>query len=159
LIATDPLSPTLLSATLPTSDWKTFPQNERLPTAQNTRRWSVEPISTSPSSKLITSQFSVETVIELHQADAFHSEVSAYPAITVIRRGEQQRALVARAGTNASTLGSQQIRQIIAEADKPSRELVVQQGISASSVSEWFKGTEPWPCFNPERLALLKYFI
>lgn len=107
--------------------------------------------------EFITSQFSVETVIELHQADAFHSEVSAYPAITVIRRGEQQRVLVARAGLNASTLGSQQIRQIITEADKPNGELVVQQGVSASSVSEWFKGSEPWPCFNSERLALLKY--
>jgi type I restriction-modification system DNA methylase subunit len=36
--------------------------------------------------RLITSRFAVETVIELHNANAFESEVSAYPAITVIRR-------------------------------------------------------------------------
>ena len=33
--------------------------------------------------RLITSRFADETVIELHNANAFESEVSAYPAITV----------------------------------------------------------------------------
>jgi methylase of polypeptide subunit release factors len=36
--------------------------------------------------ELITSAFAVEAVIEMHTADAFHDEVDAYPAITVIRR-------------------------------------------------------------------------
>lgn len=39
--------------------------------------------------RLITASFSVDAVIEMHRADAFAFEVSAYPAITVIRRNPQ----------------------------------------------------------------------
>lgn len=40
---------------------------------------------------LIADGFSVEAVIEMHDVDAFEKPVSAYPAITVIRRAEQDR--------------------------------------------------------------------
>lgn len=36
-----------------------------------------------------TEGFGVETVVELHNAEAFDDEVSAYPAVTVIRRAKQ----------------------------------------------------------------------
>lgn len=41
--------------------------------------------------------FSVDVVVKLHDVDCFDSEVSAYPAITVIRRGEQGDGLVVEA--------------------------------------------------------------
>jgi type I restriction-modification system DNA methylase subunit len=43
----------------------------------------------------VTSKFAVEAVIKMHEADAFASEVSAYPAVTVIRRARQRVAVVA----------------------------------------------------------------
>src|SRR5262249_52492234 len=52
--------------------------------------------------RLVTSGFGVEAVIEMHRADAFESEVSAYPAITVIRRGGQGAAVVAPAGAGVA---------------------------------------------------------
>jgi adenine-specific DNA-methyltransferase len=48
--------------------------------------------------ELITSAFSVDVIIEMHKADAFHEEVDAYPAITVIRRRAQGSTVVASAG-------------------------------------------------------------
>ena len=56
--------------------------------------------------KLITSAFAVDVVIEMHNADAFHDEVDAYPAITVIRRREQGPAMVASAGPEAEGISS-----------------------------------------------------
>ena len=36
----------------------------------------------------MTKSYSVEIVVEMHNANAFDDDVSAYPAITVIRRGQ-----------------------------------------------------------------------
>jgi hypothetical protein len=104
--------------------------------------------------RLVTSRFSVETVIELHRADAFKSDVSAYPAITVIREGSQQSAVVARAMSSSG--GSTQLRSALDDA-KSSSSVVKQDGVRAASVAQWFRDDEPWPCYNPERLALLKH--
>ena len=51
--------------------------------------------------ELVTSGFGVEVVIEMHNADAFHDDVDAYPAITVIRRQDQGPAVIASAGPEA----------------------------------------------------------
>lgn len=45
--------------------------------------------------ELVADQFSVDAVIEMHDVDAFEDEVSAYPAVTVIRRGPQGTPVVA----------------------------------------------------------------
>ena len=47
--------------------------------------------------QIIADGYSVETVLTMHDVDAFEAKVSAYPAITVIRRGEQSTAVVANA--------------------------------------------------------------
>ena len=47
--------------------------------------------------RLITHCFAVDIVVDMHDANAFHDEVDAYPAITVIRRREQGPVLIARA--------------------------------------------------------------
>ncbi|MEZ5294792.1 MAG: Eco57I restriction-modification methylase domain-containing protein [Ilumatobacteraceae bacterium] len=47
--------------------------------------------------KFIAAGYSVETVLTMHDVDAFDEKVSAYPAITVIRRAEQSTAVVANA--------------------------------------------------------------
>jgi adenine-specific DNA-methyltransferase len=48
--------------------------------------------------ELVTSAYAVDVVIEMHNADAFHGEVDAYPAISVIRCHKQGSAVVASAG-------------------------------------------------------------
>jgi hypothetical protein len=106
--------------------------------------------------RIVTSGYSVEQVIELHHADPFESEVSAYPAITIIKRKPQGRAVVARAGANAAAVGQSQWIQVIEKAANRD-DLISTNGITASGVSKWFSGAEPWPCSNPERLSLLKF--
>lgn len=105
----------------------------------------------------VTAGFSVETVIEMHSADVFESEVSAYPAIVVIRRREQGCAVVARADQRAATVSREQITDILRDAAIKPGQVVGTSGFSAAGVSEWFRGTKPWPTFSPARLSLLKY--
>lgn len=99
--------------------------------------------------QLITSRYAVETVIEVHKADAFHTEVSAYPAITVIRDAPQREATVARVNGTASFLGAERIQNVL-------RAAINEDGIKSARIDGWFRGDEPWPCYNPERLTLLK---
>jgi methylase of polypeptide subunit release factors len=106
--------------------------------------------------RIVTSGYSVEQVIELHHAAPFESEVSAYPAITIIKRQPQGRAVVARAGANAEAVGQSHWIRIIEEAANAEGPISA-KGVTASGVSKWFSGAEPWPCSNPERLSLLKY--
>lgn len=112
--------------------------------------------------KLITSGgFSVEAVVEMHRADAFHDEVLAYPAITVIRRAEKQgEVLVARMdrapesrihGWSEATRRERRIPD-----GEPDGEATVGKGARHVVVEEWFEGADPWPCVSPERLKLLK---
>lgn len=108
--------------------------------------------------KLVTSEYSVEAVVEMHRADAFHDEVLAYPAVTIIRKGEQGRALVAKLdhdsedAANAEVLDA--LRHIRASHGGNGSPTI--EGTSAVVVDEWFSGSDPWPCVSPERLALLK---
>jgi adenine-specific DNA-methyltransferase len=105
--------------------------------------------------RLVTSGYGVETIVEMHNADAFHDEVSAYPAMTIIRRGRQARAIVARAGPDVESAGArtlaESLRLTAAGTLNPPP-----VGLTTAVVDRWFTGSDPWPCNSPARLALLR---
>jgi adenine-specific DNA-methyltransferase len=45
--------------------------------------------------ELVASNFSVDVTIKMHDVNAFEEQVAAYPAVSVLRRGSQQQAVVA----------------------------------------------------------------
>lgn len=105
--------------------------------------------------ELITSGFAVDVIIEMHDADAFHDEVDAYPAITVIRRRPQESVIVASAGPEIATVPSSKLSSVLLGRGqrKDSR---LPEGLQAARIDTWFKGSDPWPCHSPEQLALLR---
>jgi hypothetical protein len=105
--------------------------------------------------ELVTADFSVEVVIEMHNADAFHAEVDAYPAITVIRRQDQGSAVVASAGAEVEGTTSQALSAAL-QATALGENPVSPNGLRMALVDTWFKGTVPWPCHSPEQLTLLR---
>ncbi len=107
--------------------------------------------------KLVTGGFGVEAVLEMHTADAFYDEVLAYPAVTVIRRAEQGRALVARLEGRSTLSSVAYVREAVRAVRAGARiEPTAPKGTRAVVVDEWFEGSDPWPCVSPERLKLLK---
>ena len=104
--------------------------------------------------RLVTSKFAVEAVVEMHEADAFASEVSAYPAVTIIRRDLQRAAVVASIGRDAVEDGRALAKGLRMRAG--GKAVRLPEGVSAARVDSWFADDEPWPCTSPERLALLK---
>jgi hypothetical protein len=105
--------------------------------------------------ELVTSAYSVDVVLEMHNADAFHDEVDAYPAITVIRCQKQGSAVVASAGPEVEHVLPTTLSAAL-EAAKDAKPMVVAEGLRVARVETWFKGTDPWPCHSPEQLALLR---
>jgi hypothetical protein len=105
--------------------------------------------------ELVTSTYSMDVVIEMHNANAFYDEVDAYPAITVIRCQKQGSAIVASAGPEVENVTSKVLCAAL-EAAKNSRPMVVADGLRLARVDTWFQGAVPWPCHSPEQLALLR---
>jgi len=104
---------------------------------------------------LVTSRFAVDTIVEMHKADAFHDDVSAYPAITIIRQGTQKAAVVASALSEAEEAGGTVIADAL-QASRSGRRMLPTPGINTAIVKTWFQGSDPWPCSSPGRLALLR---
>jgi adenine-specific DNA-methyltransferase len=105
--------------------------------------------------QLVTSAYSVEVVIEMHNADAFHDEVDAYPAITVIRRQSQGGTVIASAGPEAERLPFRTISAALgATARREPHDTL--PGIRTALVDTWFKASDPWPVHSPEQLSLLR---
>lgn len=105
---------------------------------------------------LITSTCSVEAVIEMHNAPAFEDDVSAYPAVVVIRRSPQGETLVASAGPDAgSSLPGFTLADALRSAAVSEGRAV--PGFTAVKVESWFRGSAPWPSLEPTRLKLLQH--
>ena len=102
--------------------------------------------------ELITGSYAFETVISMHDVDAFEDDVSAYPAVVVLRRGDQGRAVVAEATERFSEADAHHVLRWMRES--PTRTLTT-PAVAASKVDGWFQGHDLWPCGSPARLALL----
>lgn len=105
--------------------------------------------------RFVTNDFGVEAVVEMHNANAFDDAVSAYPAITVIRRAPQGRAVVASIGPDAGAASGRALATAILRTAQGG-EVVRPPGLAAAAVESWFSGADPWPCGSPVRLALLR---
>lgn len=97
----------------------------------------------------VTSEFEVQAVIPMHEADAFETDVSAYPAITIIRRAPQSRTLIATLGACVAEGDLRQLIEVFREKGS-----VLPAG--AGWVHSWFRGSEPWPLLQPEAMNLLR---
>ena len=101
---------------------------------------------------LIAGHYSVEATIEMHDVDAFETDVSAYPSITIIRRAPQSTALMA---TTTAAFGEVSAHRIRRWASGRSCGALKDGDFNAAVVPGWFATGASWPSGSPERLALL----
>ncbi len=101
--------------------------------------------------RLVSSAYSVDAVVSMHDVDAFEETVSAYPAVTVIRRRKQGTAVVANA---SKAFGETQARSLSKWAFS-GRKSVNTQAVSAVKLPKWFDSELSWPSGNPANLALV----
>lgn len=101
---------------------------------------------------MVADRFAVETVIEMHDVDAFEEEVSAYPSITILRRQAQRHAVVATAHKSFDEHAARRVR---IWASRKNGAKLSDPGFEAARLPAWFEGMSSWPTGTPERLALV----
>ena len=113
-------------------------------------RWMLNDYGSALREFITTEGYNVRHIIEAHDVEAFESEVSAYPAVTVIAREAQGSVVVSKALPGIETESrSNLIKALNILGSMP--------GILSARFDDWFHGSEPWPCSSPEKLKMLKH--
>lgn len=99
----------------------------------------------------VTRHFAVEHVWQMHDVDAFESEVSAYPAIVQIAATPQGSVVVAECEAQFTSADA----QALVTFDRGS--VLTRDTFAAHRVEGWFSGTDLWPAGSPDRIAVLEY--
>jgi adenine-specific DNA-methyltransferase len=112
-------------------------------------RWMLNDYGSALREFITTEGYNVRYVIEAHDVAAFETDVSAYPAVTIIAQEKQGSVVVAKALPGIESASRQTLVSMLAHA----RSNAV---LRTARFPEWFRGSEPWPCSSPEALQLLK---
>ncbi len=102
--------------------------------------------------EFISESYAVDAVIAMHDVDAFEHDVSAYPAIIVLRNGPRRNTIVAEA---RSSFRGSDATKLSAWARRPRSQTLSTQSIDASKLGGWFEGRDLWPSGGPAQLAVL----
>lgn len=103
--------------------------------------------------ELVTSRFSMDLALVMHDVDAFDDQVSAYPAITVISNRPQGAAVAA---DTTRAFGAPQASDFAAWYAKVGLESVTTEAYQAARMPHWFPDEDSWPAASPARLAVLE---
>ncbi len=102
--------------------------------------------------EFVSANYSVDAVIAMHDVDAFEDDVSAYPAIVVLRSGPQGEAVVVEAN---AAFGDRDVSRFTAWVKRGRRKVIAEPSYEATRVDRWFTGRDLWPAGSPSQLALL----
>ncbi|RFS87212.1 SAM-dependent methyltransferase [Actinomadura spongiicola] len=103
--------------------------------------------------QMVTQRYSMDLVLVMHDVDAFHDQVSAYPAITVIRNGAQGPAIAADSDREFGHVQAQDFLRWVAD---PRQRTIDATSFHAVRLPHWFPGEDSWPAASPARLAVLE---
>jgi len=114
-------------------------------------RWTLNKYG-APLRNLMTSDYAVQSYVDLHNASPFESDVNAYPCIFVVGRTTAVDGVRVATLTNADEAEVQHLRDALI---KPSS-LDCDMPTAFQLHSHWFQGEEPWIIRSPASLALLR---
>jgi adenine-specific DNA-methyltransferase len=113
-------------------------------------RWMLNDYGSGLREFITTQGYNVRAVIEAHDVEAFESEVSAYPAVTVISREPQGAVIVAKALSGIENASRSDLLNQVTHTRSSSV-------LRVAKFTEWFQEAAPWPCSSPEALQMLKH--
>ncbi len=103
--------------------------------------------------ELVTRRYNIELILTMHDVDAFHEQVSAYPAITIITDAPQGQAIVA---DTTSAFGPGGAKEFLAWAMEEGQNFISTPSYHAARLPHWFSEEDSWPTASPARLAVLE---
>ncbi len=103
--------------------------------------------------QFVSGAYSVEVLITMHDVDAFHEQVSAYPAISILRRKRQGAPVVA---DTKRSFTSAEASELVVWARRKGSRRVLNDRYEAARLPGWLDGDSPWPAGSRARLALIE---
>lgn len=103
--------------------------------------------------EFIAARYSVDVTITMHDVDAFEEQVSAYPAISILRRDQQGPAVVA---DTTRAFGPADATALLTWIQRQGSQSVVNDRFEVSRLPHWFEGADPWPTGSPTTLAMIE---
>ncbi|MFE2408217.1 Eco57I restriction-modification methylase domain-containing protein [Kitasatospora sp. NPDC059408] len=103
--------------------------------------------------QLVTRRFSMDLALIMHDVDAFHDQVAAYPAITIISNQEQGSAVAA---DTSRAFGASQARNFLSWYAAGEQRPAMEDAYQAARMPHWFPDEDSWPAASPARLAVLE---
>ncbi|WP_433536717.1 Eco57I restriction-modification methylase domain-containing protein [Micromonospora sp. CA-249363] len=102
--------------------------------------------------ELISAGYSVDVTVTMHDVDAFEEQVSAYPAVTVVRRARQGGAVVVDTRRGFGPQDAPELVESISATELAPR---ASGRYEVARLPHWFTGGDSWPAGSPSRLALI----
>lgn len=100
----------------------------------------------------VSTDYAVDAIISMHDVDAFDEQVDAYPAITVIRAGRQERVAIADTTRAFDAAAARGLSEWFTDGEAAP---LHGTGVSAAWLAHWFTTQAGWPTGSPDRLALV----
>lgn len=101
---------------------------------------------------LVVSRYSMDSVWQMHDVDAFESEVSAYPAITALSRAPQGEVTVLDTTEMFSKGSVRSALRFIQSTSNQARG----EGWEGARLQSWFETDSFWPAGKPHIIKLLE---
>lgn len=102
--------------------------------------------------KYVIENHSMRLLLEVHESDVFDAQVAAYPAVTVMRRAEQEMTALA---TARSTFDGEAAARFIAWWRGDRTQSSTDEAFTAATIEGRFQANSSWPSGPPERLLLI----
>lgn len=103
--------------------------------------------------KFVASGYSVDVTLKMHDVDAFEEQVSAYPAISILRRGKQAASIVA---DTTKGFGPDDAAGLLAWTRSDRRRAVRNDRLEADILPHWFGGDTLWPSGSPASIRMIE---
>ncbi|MEU7943727.1 N-6 DNA methylase [Micromonospora taraxaci] len=103
--------------------------------------------------ELIAASYSVDVTVIMHDVDAFEEQVSAYPAVTVVRRAQQGSAVVVDTRQGFGSEDALELVESVLHTEPVAR---ANDRFEVARLPRWFTGGDSWPSGSPSRLALIE---
>ena len=103
--------------------------------------------------RLITEQYSMESVWEMHEVNAFEKQVSAYPAITLIKKSEQAEATYINTSAQFDATSAKEVLNYITS----TRTIGTGHGWDGTRLDNWFHTDSFWPSGSVDMIRLIEH--
>lgn len=103
--------------------------------------------------EFVAENYSVDVTIQMHDVDAFNEQVSAYPVVSVFRRGPQGSAIVA---DTSKAFGSAQAKALVEWTREPRAKAIANGVWEIDRLPHWFRGADLWPAGSPIALSMIE---